>query len=104
MIVIFLERVEGIGRYAHAAYTDRRARSERVHGERGLDPLPPAPSTAVDAGMPKLIPNRTRVTAAGKSQLIDEQSAREHERAALSVAHMRSPEGGSSRAAPDFDE
>lgn len=57
--------------------------------------------------MPELIPSPTRITAAGnKPKLIDEYVGRVNSRTpALSIAHMRSPEGWEEPAqTPEFDE
>ena len=57
--------------------------------------------------MPTLIPHPTRILAAGtRPKLIDEYIGRVNSKtAALSVAHMRSPEGWSEpRQTPEFDE
>jgi|SRR5215472_9899320 len=57
--------------------------------------------------MPQLISSPTRITAAGnKPKLIDEYFGRVNSATtALSVAHMRSPEGWEEPAqTPDFDE
>jgi mannose-6-phosphate isomerase-like protein (cupin superfamily) len=57
--------------------------------------------------MPSLIPHPTRIQAAGsKPKLIDEYIGRVNSQTdALSVAHMRSPEGWSEPGqTPEFDE
>ncbi len=57
--------------------------------------------------MPTLIPQPTRIQAAGsKPKLIDEYIGRVNSKStALSVAHMRSPEGWSEPGqTPEFDE
>lgn len=57
--------------------------------------------------MPTLIPQPTRVAAAGnKPKLIDEYIGRVNSKdSAVSVAHMRSPQGWTEPGqAPDFDE
>ncbi len=57
--------------------------------------------------MPTLIPHPTRIQAAGtKPKLIDEYVGRVNSKStALSVAHMRSPEGWSEPGQkPEFDE
>ncbi len=57
--------------------------------------------------MPTLIPQPTRITAAGKkAKLIDEYIGRINSKtSALSVAHMRSPQGWQEPGqAPEFDE
>src|ERR1700724_3055748 len=57
--------------------------------------------------MPTLIPQPTRITAAGnKAKLIDEYIGRANSKtAALSVAHMRSPQGWEEPGqTPEFDE
>jgi ethanolamine utilization protein EutQ len=57
--------------------------------------------------MPTLIPQPTRITAAGnKTKLIDEYIGRVNSKtSALSVAHMRSPQGWQEPGqAPEFDE
>ncbi len=57
--------------------------------------------------MPTLIPHPTRITAAGnKPKLIDEYIGRVNSRtSAVSVAHMRSPQGWAEPGqTPEFDE
>lgn len=66
-----------------------------------------APEPSYNSGMPTLIAQPTRITAAGnKPKLIDEYIGRMNSQdSAVSVAHMRSPQGWIEPGQkPDFDE